>query len=192
MAYSGIWKASTSVATSRAAIARLAQVVKHITALHPAAARALPDHVFLASQVSKVERLGAQAAPDARGNLDRDFDLEAWLWRGEGEAGEPTTSVMESRQTMWLAETMTLTNHVLAFSVARQMARTVRGAVAYVPEIARAGDEVCLLAGGPMAYVLRPLHDGAWQFVGEAYVHGIMNGEAWPVDTSALREFVLC
>ncbi|KAI5920639.1 heterokaryon incompatibility protein-domain-containing protein [Camillea tinctor] len=41
----------------------------------------------------------------------------------------------------------------------------------------RAGDLVCLLFGGEVPFVLRP-KDGHYQLVGDAYVHGIMEGEA--------------
>ena len=40
------------------------------------------------------------------------------------------------------------------------------------------GDCVCILLGGDTPFVLRPKSDGEWQFLAEAYVHGIMDGEA--------------
>lgn len=40
-----------------------------------------------------------------------------------------------------------------------------------------AGDSVYLLVGGDMPFVLRKLSTGTHQFQGEAYVHGIMDGE---------------
>ena len=40
------------------------------------------------------------------------------------------------------------------------------------------GDCVCILLGGDTPFVLRPKRDGEWQFLAEAYVHGIMDGEA--------------
>lgn len=39
------------------------------------------------------------------------------------------------------------------------------------------GDLVCLMFGGEVPFVLRP-KDGYYQLVGDAYVHGIMDGEA--------------
>jgi hypothetical protein len=38
-------------------------------------------------------------------------------------------------------------------------------------------DHVCVLRGGTVPFTLRKRTDGYWGFVGEAYVHGIMNGE---------------
>jgi hypothetical protein len=46
------------------------------------------------------------------------------------------------------------------------------------PALMRAGDQVWLLRGARVPYVLRPLGDGTYEFLGEAYVHGIMQGEA--------------
>ncbi|KAH7270902.1 heterokaryon incompatibility protein-domain-containing protein [Fusarium solani] len=44
------------------------------------------------------------------------------------------------------------------------------------------GDAICILAGGNMPFVLRQVegHGGgvAYQYIGQAYVHGIMDGEA--------------
>lgn len=47
------------------------------------------------------------------------------------------------------------------------------------PAAARAGDLVTVLLGGRVLYVLRPTKDeGRYVFVGTAYVHGFMQGEA--------------
>ena len=86
---------------------------------------------------------------------------------------------------------------------ARKLALTVKGRLALVPEHTRPGDRLCLLFGGSVPYIVREKHDrmvvkGEFhdiegrvgppgetydvhqplhQFVGEAYVHGIMDGE---------------
>jgi len=41
----------------------------------------------------------------------------------------------------------------------------------------KVGDQVYSLLGGNTPFVLRPSKDGVFQFVGECYVHGIMDGE---------------
>ena len=43
--------------------------------------------------------------------------------------------------------------------------------------VPRDGDCVCVLLGGDTPFVMRPKGD-EWQFIAEAYVHGIMDGEA--------------
>ena len=59
----------------------------------------------------------------------------------------------------------------------RVLFQTEKGYIVLGPAIAQLGDCVCLLHGGNVPYVLRPM-DGYYQLVGECYVHGIMNGEA--------------
>ncbi|WJG36102.1 heterokaryon incompatibility protein-domain-containing protein [Fusarium oxysporum Fo47] len=42
----------------------------------------------------------------------------------------------------------------------------------------RVGDVLCVLLGGNMPFILRPLDDGVFGYVGQVFVHGIMDGEA--------------
>ena len=44
--------------------------------------------------------------------------------------------------------------------------------------VPRDGDCVCVLLGGDTPFVMRPKKGDEWQFLAEAYVHGIMDGEA--------------
>jgi hypothetical protein len=63
---------------------------------------------------------------------------------------------------------------------------TVKGYIGVGPPDARSGDQVWILCGGQVPFVLRETHqestafDGACErsLVGDAYVHGIMDGEA--------------
>jgi hypothetical protein len=49
-----------------------------------------------------------------------------------------------------------------------------------VPENTLAGDVVTLLEGGKVPVILRPFKDSSdFQMIGEAYVHGVMYGEAF-------------
>jgi hypothetical protein len=53
------------------------------------------------------------------------------------------------------------------------------GFLGLVPKEAVIGDEVCILFGGDVPYILRPTaEDKEFQFVGDCYVHGIMDWEA--------------
>jgi hypothetical protein len=54
------------------------------------------------------------------------------------------------------------------------------------------GDVVCILSGGNLPYVVRPLSQDEFTFLGPSYVHGIMNGEAYHgVDRTRQETFVL-
>ncbi|KAN0106852.1 HET domain containing protein [Hyaloscypha variabilis] len=58
------------------------------------------------------------------------------------------------------------------------------GWLGLAPMDAENGDRIALLEGGSVPYILRPVSgDGTeYEFIGDAYVHGIMDGEAWKVD----------
>ena len=47
----------------------------------------------------------------------------------------------------------------------------------WAPFHVRKGDRVCILMGGQVPYILRPIQNGEYQLIGEAYFHGLMHGE---------------
>lgn len=47
------------------------------------------------------------------------------------------------------------------------------------PEALRDADTIVILRGGRTPFVIREVEDGLWKLLGECYVHGIMNGEAY-------------
>jgi hypothetical protein len=56
---------------------------------------------------------------------------------------------------------------------------TEQGLVGIAPEAVRVGDLVCLILGGQVPLLLRrDGEDGQFRFIGEGYIHGIMDGEA--------------
>ncbi|KAF8849459.1 HET-domain-containing protein, partial [Acephala macrosclerotiorum] len=59
----------------------------------------------------------------------------------------------------------------------RQLALTVEGYMATVPPHAAVGDHVCVLLGGRLPFIVRSAPDGKFTLLGDAYVHGLMNGE---------------
>ncbi|KAF1922698.1 HET-domain-containing protein [Didymella exigua CBS 183.55] len=71
-----------------------------------------------------------------------------------------------------------VTDSIAAVSKGRTFCRTAaQGLLGWVPKNSVTGDVVAVLTGGTMPIVLRP-HDGYCTVVGDAYVHGIMDGEA--------------
>ncbi|PVH72982.1 HET-domain-containing protein [Cadophora sp. DSE1049] len=66
-----------------------------------------------------------------------------------------------------------------AISVCRRRSffRTEKGYYGLGPSEIEQGDVIVVLFGGTTPYVLRPIDQG-YRFVGECYVHGLMNGEA--------------
>jgi hypothetical protein len=65
---------------------------------------------------------------------------------------------------------------------------TSNGYLAAVPYTTEIGDCIAILAGGGHPFVLRPTGDH-YRLVGPCYVHGIMNGEAFPEQLDELKWF---
>jgi hypothetical protein len=53
------------------------------------------------------------------------------------------------------------------------------------------GDKIALVSGLGLVLILRDAGGAKWKLVGKAYVHGFMNGEAWPSKEEDLEEIVL-
>jgi hypothetical protein len=78
----------------------------------------------------------------------------------------------------------------------RAIAVTDEGYFGIVPGRAKRGDSIVLLKGGTVPYVIREATStaakGKYEFVGECYVHGVMDGELLTDDrVKELREFWL-
>ena len=63
-------------------------------------------------------------------------------------------------------------------SLVRRLFRTGKDFLGNGPRSLEVDDQVWVLAGAKVPFVLRPLENGRYQVVGQAYVHGIMHGEA--------------
>ncbi|KAK4115532.1 hypothetical protein N656DRAFT_795261 [Canariomyces notabilis] len=61
----------------------------------------------------------------------------------------------------------------------RQFAVTRRGFMTLVPPDSAAGDLVCIFQGAKVPHVLRKAANGKYWLVGEGYLHGFMDGEAF-------------
>lgn len=66
----------------------------------------------------------------------------------------------------------------------RRMGMSTTGYYCLAPSTAEPGDCIFLLQGGAVPFLLRPCGDGlpnraTLKLVGEVYVHGLMDGEAW-------------
>jgi hypothetical protein len=76
----------------------------------------------------------------------------------------------------------------------KAMLVTERGYLGLGQEGSQVGDVICILAGGETPFMLRqsPAHEGLFQFLGECYVHGVMDGEAMNNEgSSQLEKFLI-
>lgn len=82
----------------------------------------------------------------------------------------------------------------------RNFATTRGGFIGFVPDVAEPGDRIVILPGGKVPYVLRRSSGvdtessstsgvPRYEFLGDAYIHGIMHGEAY--DESKLERIIL-
>ena len=73
---------------------------------------------------------------------------------------------------------MPYVNAVMRLSTARKVCVTSNGYLGRVVYGSVIGDKICMFFGASVPFVLRERDDGGFMFVGEAYVHGLMDGEA--------------
>ncbi|KAF3005174.1 hypothetical protein E8E13_010644 [Curvularia kusanoi] len=122
--------------------------------------------------------------------LDSDYSTYLdWIARDEDEPSRITIEAFQFDQAVSISKE------------GRFYATTRTGYLGIVPNDARIGDCIVLMPGGKVPYVLRPVEDsdstehsglvegGRYEFIGDCYIHGIMNGEAW--DESKLQDIIL-
>ncbi|KAF2186241.1 hypothetical protein K469DRAFT_706906 [Zopfia rhizophila CBS 207.26] len=84
---------------------------------------------------------------------------------------------------------------MLATVVGRGFVIGTNGYFGLVPRETKVGDELWVLHGGRVPFVLRRERDGSdrlRRIVGDCFIHGIMDGEALEADEVVWREILLC
>ena len=72
----------------------------------------------------------------------------------------------------------------------RRLGRSASSWLCLLPEKAEKGDTIALVQGGRVPLVIRLQDDGYYKYIGEAYIHGKMDGEAF--DSSKCGEIQIC
>lgn len=75
------------------------------------------------------------------------------------------------------SRTVAVRNRALASSIDKTLFVTNQGCLGTSLRSAKEEDEVWVLAGSSVPFLLRRNLDGCYRLVGEAYVHGIMHGK---------------
>jgi hypothetical protein len=91
--------------------------------------------------------------------------------------------------TLFIAEETASVFAVIGRYRRRGFSQTRNGRLSIVPRHAHAGDVVCVFFGGDVPFILREDGHGPHRLVGEAYVHGHMDGEAIDMHAVETREF---
>ncbi|KAK5124719.1 hypothetical protein LTR85_001432 [Meristemomyces frigidus] len=73
----------------------------------------------------------------------------------------------------------------------RLLALSSDDTIAWVPDTAQIGDEICIFEGACFPFVIRDRVDESYRLIGDAYVHGVMHGEAWPECADDLQTIML-
>jgi hypothetical protein len=81
-------------------------------------------------------------------------------------------------------------NMAVMYSCQRTFLTTQRGLFGLAPRGARQGDSIALLSGLKYPFVLRR-NGERWHMLGPAYIHGVMDGEAWPQGQGPLTSFLI-
>lgn len=102
-------------------------------------------------------------------------------WLTENSSNLPST-IERSALLRILAMVMRLHLYFNRVDRTRVIASTSKGYLGWIPETARSGDMIALLARAPCPIILRKRPDGYFSVVGDAYIEGIMHGEAWSQD----------
>ncbi|KAI9641308.1 hypothetical protein NHQ30_010110 [Ciborinia camelliae] len=88
-------------------------------------------------------------------------------------------SITEKQQRKYSREDFSLLEkEIEAANDARSLFRTRKGYLGIGAQSLRPSDEIWLLAGASVPFILRPSQDECYELVGEAYLHGVMHGEA--------------
>jgi len=66
----------------------------------------------------------------------------------------------------------------IVYAKLRQFCVTSESRFGWVPEATRVGDKICVLFGGKVPFAISDCDRGHYNLMGEAYINGIMNGEA--------------
>ncbi|CAH0017800.1 unnamed protein product [Clonostachys rhizophaga] len=85
-------------------------------------------------------------------------------------------------------------NALSAFQAAmsgRRFGITAKGYIGLFPCASSRGDSIILVSGCPVPYVIRRVGQDQWRYLGECYVHGMMNREVIPVDGFSWETIIL-
>lgn len=67
---------------------------------------------------------------------------------------------------------------------------TAKGYEGQVPSEALSGDRICIILGEKVPFILRPVGN-SWELIGDAYIHGIMQGEGLEQLDDEIRDIEL-
>lgn len=103
---------------------------------------------------------------------------------------DPTTERPESLT----GEDSAFNTAMAKWSAVRRFCFTSNGRLGQLAPGSEPGDRICVLGGGEVPFVIRPTSGdakGMYQLVGECYLDGMMDGEAWTLGDHAVEDISL-
>ena len=137
--------------------------------------REVYDFSFFLRQGMRITHLDEAELRDRSGTIEEAFAAALRRRAKAGDQNLPSTSDTFDHLSM-----LFLSEGARNLDWSRSLAVTVHGRLSWVSRQTRPGDEVCLIQGAPFPFIVRQRTEEYFGIVGDAYVHGIMGGEAWP------------
>jgi len=73
------------------------------------------------------------------------------------------------------------------FMQGRQSSSTLSGYFGWAPLNSELNDKICIFQSYPIQFMIRPAALGDFELIGDAYVHGLMEGEAMRLSDGPLE-----
>lgn len=118
-------------------------------------------------------------------------EMVAYLAVGSNDASVPAHDAASWRR---YDAGMPFANAMASCAVGRRVCVTAAGRLGCVPPLSQVGDEVVLIHGAPTPFVIRKsveatgADNNLYELVGACYMHGMMDGEAFPADETQEAE----
>lgn len=132
---------------------------------------------FNHTMVADIGRRNLQSISD----LSRGFAIDREL---VGQDSNNMTAEERQRQNWMLIDTKMMT-------FGRRLFETSRGFIGLGPAAARMGDQICLLLRGQVLYALGPRENSHYEFIGECYVHDMMDDQSIQDESFSVKDIVL-
>ena len=104
-------------------------------------------------------------------------------------ARRPLFSRAWSKLTLGINDFSCLNPSPLGAAIGRRLAAFQPGMLALVPGACLPGDLIFIAQGGRLPLIIRESRPGVYELIGDAYIHGMMHGEAW--DAANLEDIKL-
>lgn len=89
-----------------------------------------------------------------------------------------TLKLTKQNSKTWPADLDGYLAHVRLWTQRRSLIRSKSGYIGLASSSTLPGDKICVLHGFHAPVILRPRADGSYTFIGDAYIHALMDGEA--------------